>query len=489
MRFEQDREINIIELMWEFFLQWKPAVLFSVLFGFLLMSFVYIKDVKSYTSDISSIDSPNSLVTTLKNRLTEDELQMVDDVLHNEKKLNSYVQKLPSLSQVDSDANKYNYICFRYVVESDASSFPMIIDVLEDSIFCNDFLSLLDEINPGYSDIASVTKVAYIDSPADSIVSYSDNEILVGSNDVLNKYTFSVNTLLLKGIDKNRLEKSITKYISDIDSKIQKILPHKSIIILSISEQYQIEPSKNTEITKFKSDVQELKKKVAADPTSFTDDQKELFYILSMDDIADSNESPITQPNPSAKNVLIGFAAGMLIYFFFIFFIYVLTGRVRSLDDVCSCYRTRGIGEVHERRFDTVWKRFMYSKKIYDIHYAKRKTSLDDHLTSVIDFTVKHAEHFGLKHITTVPAYSDTSEFGLCRKYTAALSKTWNSGHIPMDISKQITTKTPFDVPSDNEGMVILLHAGDTTFSTLARIFTYCQDYSIDIIGVILLED
>lgn len=510
MQYGQDdeREINLLEVWWEFLIQWKPAVVCAVIIALLLTGAMYIKDMKSYKStvavpkaaDTMSEEDTDKEIENIEKGLTELELYKVENAVINMKTINSYDKDLSAIEKIDMDGDSFSYLTLRYMGKTKGSTFPTLFGEFADNIKGDTLASILADIDPDYAEAGRVMDVASCN--ISTKYNYLSGIESASERDEPEDYSFSISVLLLKSTDTDKLKEAMIRYIADTDTEIKKTVPHESMKLVSTNEINRVDTTITTGFNKKRTDAQTLKEKLATDVSAFTDNQKKLYHLLLVKEglaesdseedaetVADVQNAPAKPSIFSPKYVLAGFAGGLFIYGMLILCIYLLTGKVRSLDEVCDCYRIRGIDEIHERRFDTAWRKFIYSKKLYDMHYAKVKKSREEHFSSAVRYITECAAHNELKHITIMPAYSDTAEDGLCRSFTDGLKEAWSKDAIPMEISKQWTTEYTFEAPGDDEGLVILMHAGDTAFTTLTRIGGYCHDYSVSVIGTILLED
>ena len=167
-----------------------------------------------------------------------------------------------------------------------------------------------------------------------------------------------------------------------------------------------------------------------------------------------------------------------------------MSGKVRALEEVTDLYAVRGIDEMHDKRFAALLQKFIYSRFVYDLRYRKLSKSIEDHIKESGRYIYEYALHSGIKRVKVIPAYADTSAEGLCRRYSDALVKSWDKQQeIPLEISKPWTKEYTYEAPGEDEGLVILVHSGDTAFSTLDHISGYSQDYKAVVVGAVLLED
>lgn len=528
MQYRQDdeREINLLDIMWEFLIQWKPAVLFSLIVAVLASTLLYMKDIKKYKVDLEEYQSAITIsenniddaTEEARKGLTEGEHLQVENTIFNLRTLKGYEERLKAISLIDMEGDRFHNIVFRYSGQIDEMTYPVLEGAYRDEVSNKELLETLKEIDPNYSDAARV--LGLIGMGAATSASYRTKEIIDpddNEDDILD-YTFNVSVLLLKETDVQEVEKAVKAYMDKAVEDVNKKIPNEGLNFISATETTYIDTGAGTNFLKVRTDAQNLRATIARDIAAFTDDQIKLYNTLLIkagytDDVVEETgdeedtgkdsdqesikvdstdsllvEEPEKPKQISPKYIFIGLFGGLFLYGMIIVCIYIFTGRVHALDEVCEPYGIRGIDEIHERRFDTAWRRFMYSRRIYDLRFAKTRISMEEHLSSAVRYMSEYALHKGLKHITIIPAYADASENGLCGRYIMGLKNIWNKDMIPMEISKHWTTEYTNAAPGEKEGIVILMHANDTVFTTLDHIAGYCQDYSVTVIGTVLLE-
>lgn len=510
-RANDEREINLLEIMWEFFIQWKPAVIFSIIISIVTTSAMYVKDMHTYNKALAAYrksmtsagEDIESAIGEAGKALTDVESYTVENAVYNMQMVREYEQKISGINELNMQGDTMDYLVLRYAVSTDEVPVTGVMAAYGDKVRDMELRDEIEKEIPAYGELRKIMDV----------VTYSYADV---SNAEENTYsTFAVSALLTEGADAEEINRIIADYVNDAMKEINSSIPHE-LQYISHTETSVLNTTINDRIQGFRDKIATLKGTVAKDASSFTEGQKELYkYMLIKEGLADEGdniisfsdeeeqadvstagdvaaaESILTEPvmpkGPSVKYILIGFIAGLFIYALIILCVYIFKGRVRSLEEVTDCYRIRGIDEVHDRRFDTTLRKFMYSKALYDIHFNKEGKSLDSHISDAKRYVAESAAHNELKHVTLIPAYADISEDGLCRKYTEGFKKSWDAA-IPMEVSGNWTTEYTAEAPGEKEGIVILMRAGDTAFKTLEHIGAYCKDYGATVLGTVLLE-
>ncbi len=529
-RANDEREINLLEIMWEFLIQWKPVVVFSIIVSILITGLMYARDVRAYNKALVTYrSSMGASGTDLEGgvekaaaSLTVAERFKVENTIYNKKTLASNEEKLSRMDKLAFEGDKLPFIVIRFKIETSEMPLPNIMGAYSDAVYSDKFKETLEAEEAAFADIAKITDIATL-SDSSGAANTSFTLISDDEEEDIKAGTFAVNIMLPVGADEKKIEEAATKYLTQAGKEITGKIPHE-LTLISVSETSYVNTVLSDRVTALRTATQTLRGTIATDEAAFTDAQKQMYGVLLVKEgLADSynadidagssgkadtdksqedqpvsadgstpvdGASVVTQPKPasvSPKYAVAGFIAGLFIYALIILCTFIFKGRVRSLDEVTDCYRIRGIDEVHERRFDTAWRKFVYSKALYDLHFNKAGKSLDSHISDAKRYISESAAHNELKHVTLIPAYADASEDGLCRKYTDGFKKSWDA-EIPMEVSGNWTTEYTTEAPGEREGIVILMHAGDTAFKTLEHIGAYCKDYGATVLGTVLLE-
>lgn len=513
MQYGQDneREIDLLGIVWECFIQWKPALICSIIIAILAGCGMYVKDMRSYNQKLAEYEENvqaageeglEDKIAELKASLSDADLVAVENAVYYAGVQMRSEYKTDALKSLDIDGDKLHYVTASYIVDSSTTPAISIIGTYATMEDADALIKTLQESEPSYTEIGRVIDIAYF---------YPD--VAAVKNDSLN--TFAVSVVLPAGADADKISGILTDYMNDAYAKVKSTVPH-SLELISVSTRSAVDETFSNRILTYNDRAITYRDKLAALTKAFTDDQTKLYeYMLMQEGLADtgadgsgsdaaeaaadgntassdssSSSSVITPPEApgfSKKYIALGFVGGAFLYALLVFAIYIWGDKVRSLGEVADLYMIRGIDEVHDRRFDTAWKRFLYSKRVYDLRYKKTSKDISEHVAEAGRYISEYATHSELKHITLIPAYADTSADGLCGRYVDRIKSEWKE-EIPLAVSKNWTTEYTFEAPGDNEGIVILMHEGDTVYTVLERIAGYCHDYKATVIGAILLE-
>lgn len=512
MQYGQDneREIDLLGIVWECFIQWKPALICSIIIAILAGCGMYAKDLRSYNQKLVEYEENvqaageeglEDKIAELKASLSDADLVAVENAVYYAGVQMRSEYKTDALESLDIDGDKLHYVTASYIVNSSTTPAISIIGTYATMVDADAFIKKLQDADESYAKVGRVIDIATV---------YPD--VTLVKNDGLN--TFSASVVLPAGADADKISGIVTDYMNDAYTKVKSTVPH-SLELISVSTRSSVDETFSNRILTYNDRAITYRDKLAALTKAFTDDQTKLYeYMLMQEGLADtgaddsgsdaeaaadgntassdssSSPSVITPPEApgfSKKYIALGFVGGAFLYALLVFAIYVWGDKVRSLGEVADLYMIRGIDEVHERRFDTAWKRFLYSKRVYDLRYKKTSKDISEHVAEAGRYISEYATHSELKHITLIPAYADTSADGLCGRYVDRIKSEWKE-EIPLAVSKNWTTEYTFEAPGDNEGIVILMHEGDTVYTVLERIAGYCHDYKATVIGAILLE-
>ncbi|MBO5550401.1 MAG: hypothetical protein J5966_00440, partial [Lachnospiraceae bacterium] len=312
MQYGQDdeREINLLEIVWEFFIQWKPALVFSLILAVLVSGVMYVKNEISYRSQLAAYEKGRDFADKdiekekrlLEAELTDSEIRKVENEIYNKQLLKYNEEKLEKISGYDLANNRMDYAVIRYSISTDNIPVTGLLTTYRDVAYDDSLMEKLIAENGVYADLLNMTDIVTI--------SYSDRPDAENNN----YNTFAVNIALPDGIDEKRVEKIVTDYIEGSQKELQNVIPHK-LELVSTGVTTSLSTALTDQVLALRDKIQSLKNTISTDVSAFSDEQEELYYyMLFENDLLEEEDEPVKTEGFSKKFPVIGFAAGIFIY-------------------------------------------------------------------------------------------------------------------------------------------------------------------------------
>lgn len=451
------REIDVKNVLWNLLLQWKPVVLFALICSFVAV--IYLLCTPVDTSKTQSIDS-------LKSALTYDEISRVENAV--------LLQKFQRTLNDFSTGYNINYATVQCSISANAATnMSNLVSAYYNTLIKEDSNSLsqkLKNIDKRYIDLSPEIDIIYVDNPS----SYSDITPIA---------FFAVKVMIAKDMDSNEINKTIISALKDAHDLLSDIYPHDITIVSSM-----ITSSAEMMFTR----INTLHSNAFSNNNYFSE-QQNLLYTAMM--IQEGLLNPPSSLNSSSTSLtrffkysIVGFIMGIFIYSLIFTLVYILDGKIRSLDEVVSCYSIRAIDDVHNREFSSAMEKFLYSKKIYTLRYAAQHQQMDEHSRMAARYVHRLTKHENLNRVSLIYAYKEQTTCKVLKDYIDWFKEEWSK-----NTSLQLDTKNSYiddysTVISDNDGIIIIINPLYSKYKNIEEIISICHSNNIIVLGIILLE-
>lgn len=108
-----DREINLVELFWQFLLSWRQIICFGIIFALLLGGLKYVRDIRAYQA------SQNVDKEQLENSLSEAEMQQVLEARNLMARIEEYEDYLEGSALMQINLYEKPVVELQYYIDSD----------------------------------------------------------------------------------------------------------------------------------------------------------------------------------------------------------------------------------------------------------------------------------------------------------------------------------------------------------------------------------
>ncbi len=296
-RANDEREINLLEIMWEFFIQWKPAVIFSIVISIVMTGAMYMKDIHTYNKAIvayhksvtSAGEDIENAIGEAGKALTDVESYTVENAVYNMQMVREYEQRISGISELDMQGDAMDYLVVRYAVSTNDVPVTGVMAAYGDRIEDTELRDKIQKEIPVYEELSKVMEV----------VAYSFTDV---SNAEENTYsTFAVSILLTEGTDVDAILGVVTDYVDDVRKEINASIPHE-LQYISYAETTVLNTTLRDRIQSFRDKIATLKGNVAKDASAFTEGQRELYrYMLIKEGLADEGDNIIRSSDEAGQ--------------------------------------------------------------------------------------------------------------------------------------------------------------------------------------------
>lgn len=472
---QEEREIDLVELMWDFFMHWKVVLVIMILCAVLSSVILYYRDTNTYKEQKAL---KKVSIEELSEELTETEIEEVNSAVstYNSWFFNKvYLQESPFNTM---DTSSLNEVRQDWLIRSTS-------DNISPTSLAKLYLSLIK------SSEATEYFATNFGMPVDS--RYLADMIYVEYEQESNDATdtvFTVNVILLQGMDPGQVASAMENYIVNMAPSQVDISAEFDMELLSTVQMIAIDSPVSANMNTRKNNNLTLRSTLDETIEGFTDDQKVVYEISSGDVYLGEEEENLEVSKPtrfSIKNIAIGCAAGIFLCAAFMFFGVFISKKITYASDVSSG-GIYVIEEVHRRSITGLFKRFVSDRNIYRQHYKQKQNNLK---TSINNVSAQVNGLAGKEGISEVRLMSLSSQFfvdGNANRYLNELKKTWKNSNISLVVEQEGDITNQVMSMPQNCGILILTLVGDTTFKDLREVSESAALMNLPIFGAVVLD-
>lgn len=385
--------LDLSSIFWGFIDQWKAILLFSLIISLLITGIKYRYDSATYEAAVAAAEEAAVTVEQAEQRIAEtlgalssDDKAVVDFALgFNEliKDKYKYQSESPIMS-IDPNHTEVLSITFRVNGDIDSSKRASLSDGYITTFNDESVLKVISEST------AAKTAPDYIKE----LLSFSDPyEKLSHAPDVIisDDNTFNVFAIIPDGESADSFEKAITDVMKDRSNVLSKTIAPHTIETVSTGSSVS---ACNSVLAK-QSDIyyssSYLKSSLNAAIAEFTPEQAaaystvtQLQSVVNGADIAPETVIPEpAEPGISLKSTVLGFIAGILLYFFAFIVCMLFTEKIPSAGTAKKITRKRLLGECYQKAASSgLLSKLMHSQAVFDLRY-RGKTNLEDQINEI----------------------------------------------------------------------------------------------------------
>lgn len=486
----KEREISLIDLVFEILLKWRMIVVAMVIGAVLLGGYSYWQSAKTINTEQSQnkvnnvTETQEELFLRLENTLTEIQKNNVKTVLEYEEYNEYYNNSV--LMQVDANSVPTTNLIFS--VETQNEKDKVILISVYSQIIETGIVQCLTENGMDYNEAAKAAELVAVKTDMGSQV------------DVLLSSTKGIITASVVHIDEAKckeLAEAIKNLVIAKEEELEAL--YGEIEVVLVDEFYATEMNMDiltkqrtifNNVVAGNANIDKLK-------AAFTQDETKYYEILKggIAAIETETEVPETEPTPASvvtpspsinlKLVIIGMLAFAFLYVFFVFVMYILNNKLRATDSIAELYDIIQLGVVSTVGGKKKFLGFVDNLIIKLRDRNKRK------------FTKEEAEEIVAVAIKMAVRKSEKNEVSLVgcdvKKYTEDISNEIKALLEKEGITVSIVDNILYNAENleklENTNNVVLLEkAGFTMYDEVEQELEVMKRYKINVVGAVLVD-
>jgi len=387
----KEREINLIDLLFEILMKWRMIIVFMLIGGILLGGYSYMQSSKTVKVQQAQVDlTDEEALALLEEKLTDEEKAKVNMALEY--------------------ANYEAYYNASVIMQIDANSVPtsvLLFDIQTEETIKGELVSvyeqmfktgMLEWLVQNGMDVTEATKINEL------IMIKQFEQVMTEPKGLIYVSVVNVDESSCK-----ELANIVKSYVNAQQKEIAKVYGEHEVTL--VSESYAT--LTNTDILDKQRSalvaITDSNAKIAAMEKEFTEEQKQYLELLQKDvivnaeEVADTEAQPETEasvptPGVSIKFVAVGMAAFAFLYVFFIFVTYILNNKLRANDDLTVLYDVPQLGAVTTKETNKKFLGFV-DKWILSLRNRNKRT-----------FTVEESKEIAAVAVKVAAKKSDSNE-------------------------------------------------------------------------------
>ncbi len=320
-----DREINLVELFWQFLLSWRQIICFGIIFAVLLGGLKYVRDVRIYQA------SQNVDIEQQEESLPEAEMQQVLEARNLMARIEEYENYLDNSTLMQINLYEKPVVELQYYIDSDYT-FNYTQDTQNDyttalmALYYNYIIS--GEMN---SKVAKEVGLSVSEADVSELWSISQAE-----NSMSIKFTCPQKEKMddVAEIIKGQLDKKETEF-QEVGAHKLKLMDESENVIVD----YGLIDRKNT----ISNNIATINTQLNTLKTGLTEQQ---LALVENKQAEEESELVAAKPKISKKYTVLGAVLGIFLIAVWIACKMLFTAKLQSPEEIRALYNARLLGAV-----------------------------------------------------------------------------------------------------------------------------------------------
>ncbi|MBQ3037072.1 MAG: hypothetical protein IJD31_09115 [Lachnospiraceae bacterium] len=480
----KEREINLIDLLFEILLKWRMIFVFMLIGGILLGGYSYMNSAKTIkVQQTQSVLTDEEKMASLEAKLTDEEKVKVIMALDYANYATYYNESV--LMQIDANNAPTTELVWDIQAEDEAMEAELVR--VYEQMFEAGVTEWLIQNGMDEAEASKVNELIITEAEGLRDTDY----IFTDKNGVIYISVVHVDEDSCKA-----LADMVKAYVNELQKELAKQYGEHKVTV--VSETYAtvintdlLSKQRNTLLI-----ITDCNTKIAAMEKEFTEEQKQYFELLQKDvivnaeEVADTEAQPETAaavpaPSISIKFVAVGMALFAFLYVFFIFVTYIFNNKLRANDDLAVLYDIPQLGAVNSEK----------SKKKFLGFIDKWLLSLRDR--NKREFTAEESKEIAAVAIKVAAKKSDSNEvylIGCDLKKQASdlctgIQDILKEDNIKIEILDNVLYNAEeMDRLTDVQCAVLVETVGSTMYDEVTKELELLKRNNINVLGGILVD-
>lgn len=492
----KEREISLIDLMFEILLKWRIIIVAMVVGGILLGGYSYWQSVQTINAQQNVVsnkvhkENQEEIRARLENTLTDIQKNNVQSVLRYEEYNASYNEYHDNSILMQIDANNVPTMYLVFNVETPNEKDKIILFDVYSQIINNGIVEWLAENGMDAKEAAKVIELINVKTD----VGNQSEALLSGT-----KGSITVSIIHADEMQCKKLAKEVEKLVLAKETEMEAV--YGAIEVKLIEEIYATVANFDV-LTKQRTILTNtISGNTSADNMKkvFTEDEKEYYELFKGDNINVETETEteddettvepatvvVQSPSINVTYVILGMVIFAFLYVFFVFVAYILNNKLRASDSMTELYDITQLGVISTVSGKKKFLGFVDALIIRLRDRNKRK------------FTKEESEEIVAVAIKMAVRKSETNEVSLvgcevkkqtediCNNIKALLEK---EGIKITILDNVLYNAEEMEKLSDISQVVLIEKTGSTMYDEVEKELHLMKRYSIDVLGTILVD-
>lgn len=320
-----DREINLVELFWQFLLSWRQIVCFGIIFAVLLGGLKYVRDIRIYQA------SQNVDIVQQEDSLPESEMQQVLEAKNLMARIEEYENYLDSSALMQINLYEKPVVELQYYIDSDYT-----FNYTQDTQ--NDYTAALMALYYNY--IISGEMNSKVAKEVGLSVSEADVSELWSISQAGNSMSIKFTCPQKEKMDD--VAEIIKSQLSKKETEFQEVGSHK-LKLMGESENLIVDNTLIDRKNTISNNIATINTQLNTLKAGLTEEQ--LALVENNQEEAE-NKLVVVKPRVSIKYTMLGGVLGIFFIAVCIACKMLFTAKLQSPEDIRMLYNTRLLGEV-----------------------------------------------------------------------------------------------------------------------------------------------